>query len=149
MERSYRTWQGRLPQELRIRKIQAVEAANRRQLMWVHLAGGLGRHEKVAGPVAVQRTENRLRFDHLPHHRHQRARACFLHQLGIVDLAGGIVQNGDQIVVPPVPEPGVLAGIDMQQHPGKGRRGRRRRCFPRRFCVAINPAPCNASFPHV
>jgi transposase len=29
MERSYRTWQGRLPQELRIRKIQTAEAANR------------------------------------------------------------------------------------------------------------------------
>src|SRR5215472_10774039 len=29
MERSYRTWQGRLPQELRIRRITTVEAANR------------------------------------------------------------------------------------------------------------------------
>jgi len=29
MERSYRTWQGRFPQELRIRKIQDVDAANR------------------------------------------------------------------------------------------------------------------------
>ncbi len=28
MERSYRTWQGRFPQELRIRKIQTVEQAN-------------------------------------------------------------------------------------------------------------------------
>ena len=29
MERSYRTWQGRLPQELRVRHIQTVEQANR------------------------------------------------------------------------------------------------------------------------
>jgi len=29
MERNYRTWQGRLPQELRVRGIRAVEAANR------------------------------------------------------------------------------------------------------------------------
>jgi len=29
MERSYRTWQGRLPQELRVRGIQSVEQANR------------------------------------------------------------------------------------------------------------------------
>jgi transposase len=29
MERSYRTWQGRLPQELRVRKIRTVEDANR------------------------------------------------------------------------------------------------------------------------
>src|SRR5438105_3419441 len=29
MERSYRTWQGRLPQELRVRKIRTVEEANR------------------------------------------------------------------------------------------------------------------------
>jgi transposase len=29
MERSYRTWQGRLPQELRVRKITTAEAANR------------------------------------------------------------------------------------------------------------------------
>jgi hypothetical protein len=28
MERSYRTWQGRLPQELRVRGITTVEAAN-------------------------------------------------------------------------------------------------------------------------
>ena len=29
MERSYRTWQGRLPQELRLRQIKTVEEANR------------------------------------------------------------------------------------------------------------------------
>lgn len=29
MERSYRTWQGRLPQELRLRKMETVEGANR------------------------------------------------------------------------------------------------------------------------
>jgi hypothetical protein len=29
MERSYRTWQGRLPQELRLRRMTAVEEANR------------------------------------------------------------------------------------------------------------------------
>src|ERR1044071_8002208 len=29
MERSYRTWQGRLPQELRVRQITTVEEANR------------------------------------------------------------------------------------------------------------------------
>ena len=29
MERNYRTWQGRFPQELRVRKIDSVEAANR------------------------------------------------------------------------------------------------------------------------
>jgi hypothetical protein len=29
MERSYRTWQGRLPQELRVRQIRTVEEANR------------------------------------------------------------------------------------------------------------------------
>src|SRR5260370_4100874 len=28
MERSYRTWQGRLPQELRLRKLTTVEEAN-------------------------------------------------------------------------------------------------------------------------
>jgi aryl-alcohol dehydrogenase-like predicted oxidoreductase len=29
MERNYRTWQGRFPQELRVRQIQTVEEANR------------------------------------------------------------------------------------------------------------------------
>ena len=33
--------------------------------------------------------------------------------------------------------------------PGNGRRGRRRRCVPRRRCLFTSPAPCSAIFTHV
>jgi hypothetical protein len=35
----------------------------------------------------------------------------------LVNLTGGIVQDGDQVVILAVRKPGVLAGIGMQQHP--------------------------------
>jgi hypothetical protein len=52
-------------------------------------------------------------LDHLAHRWHQGARSFLLHQLRIVDLASGIVQQSDQIVVPPIPKPGMLAGVDV------------------------------------
>src|SRR5678809_341810 len=88
-----------------------------RHLVLIHLAARLRCHEEMARPITIQGTEDTPLFDHLPHRRHQRPRSFFLHQLRVIDLASGIVQDGDQIVVPTVPKPGMFAGVDMQQHP--------------------------------
>jgi hypothetical protein len=63
----------------------------------------------MARPVAVQRTEDAVCFDDFPHRRHQRPRALFLDRLCVIDLAGGVIEDRDQIVIPAVLEPGMLA----------------------------------------
>src|SRR5262249_10295125 len=73
-----------------------------RHLGLIHLAPGLGRHKKVARSIPVQGAEYTLLFDHFAHCWHQSARSFLLHQWRIVDLAGGIVQQRDQIVVPSI-----------------------------------------------
>src|ERR1700756_1843518 len=88
-----------------------------RDMALIHLAASLRRHKEMTGPIAVQGAEYALLLDHLPHRRHQRARTLFIYQLRVIDLAGSVVQDGDQIVVPPIPKPGVLAGVDVQHHP--------------------------------
>jgi hypothetical protein len=68
-------------------------------------------------PVAVQRTEQTLSFDHLPQGRHHRPRRFLLHQLRVIYLAGGVIQNHHQVVPALVLKPLVLAAVDVQQHP--------------------------------
>ena len=70
----------------------------------------------MAPPIAVQRAKQPLLFDHLPQARHHRQRRFLLDQLRVVDLAGRIVQNHDQVVIPVVLKPAMLAAIDVQQH---------------------------------
>jgi hypothetical protein len=53
--------------------------------------------------------------------------------LCVVDLAGGIVEEDQQIVAAVVLEPGVRAAIEVQPHP------RQRAAFP--------PPPMDSSFP--
>ncbi len=93
-----------------------MRPAHLRQTVLVHLLAGLRRHEEVAPPVAVQGAEQPLGFDHFPQPRHHRPGRFLLHQLRVVDLAGGVVQDHDQVVPPLVAEPLVLAAVDVQQH---------------------------------
>ena len=51
---------------------------------------------------------------------HHRASRFLFHQLCVVDLAGRIIQDHQQIVLPAILKPGVLAAIHMQHHPRKG-----------------------------
>ena len=71
----------------------------------------------MASPIAVQRAEHALALDHLPQSCHHRRRRFLLHHLGVVNLAGGIVQNHDQVVPAFVLKPLVAAAVDVQQHP--------------------------------
>ena len=68
----------------------------------------------VASPVAVQGTEQTLGFDHLAQTCHHRSRRFLLHQLGVVDLTGGVVQNHDQVVPASIVQPAMFAAVDVQ-----------------------------------
>ena len=59
-------------------------------------AAGVG--EKVARPIAVKRAESSLPFDHFPQPGHHRARRLLLHQLRVVGLAGGVIDDLDQVI---------------------------------------------------
>src|SRR6201993_3975885 len=85
--------------------------------MVVHLAAHLRRQPEMASPIAVQRAEHAFALDHFPQSGHHRRRRFLLHQLGVVNLARGIVQNHDQVVPAFVLKPPVAAAVDMQQHP--------------------------------
>jgi hypothetical protein len=52
--------------------------------------------KEVTAPIAVERAEQAFAFDHLAHRCHHRARGFLLHQLRVVNLAGGVVQNHEQ-----------------------------------------------------
>ena len=74
----------------------------------------------MASPIAVQRAEHALALDHLPQSCHHRRRRFLLHQLRVIDLAGGVVQNHDQIVIAVVLKPAVFAPVDVQHHTRHG-----------------------------
>ena len=52
--------------------------------------------------------------DHFQQPGQHRGAGFFVHQLGIVDLAGGIVQNDQQVIPALVLKPAVLTAIDVQ-----------------------------------
>ena len=90
---------------------------NPRQAVLIHLFPFFHRHKKAVPPVAVQGAKYAPRFDHLAQAGHHRSRRFLLHQLCVVDLTGGVIQNHDQVIPPPVVQPAMLASIDVQQHP--------------------------------
>jgi len=59
---------------------------------------GFGREEKVTSPIAMERTKQALTLHHIAQCRQHRAGRFLLHQLGIVDLVGGIVENHQQVI---------------------------------------------------
>ncbi len=70
----------------------------------------------MASPVRVQGAEQPLALDHLPHRRHDRGRRFLLHQLRIIDLAGGVIENHDQVSPALILKPLVAAAVGVQQH---------------------------------
>jgi hypothetical protein len=86
--------------------------------MDIDLATHLGGEPEMAATIAVQGAEQPLAFQHFPQPRHYRQRRFFLHQLRIVDLTGGIIQNDDQVVPTLVLEPAMPATVYVQQHAG-------------------------------
>ena len=80
------------------------------------LAACLRRVPEVAGTIAVQRAEQAVAFDHLAQRCHHRPRRFFLHQLRVVDLAGGIVEQHQQVIPALILKPTVPAAIDVHEH---------------------------------
>src|SRR3974390_2858731 len=97
----------------------AQRPAYLRYPMGIHLATRLRRQPEMAAPIAVQRAEQALALDHFAQSRHHRRRRFFLHQLPVVDLAGGVVQNHQQVVPALVLKPLVPAAVNVQQHAGQ------------------------------
>ncbi len=67
--------------------------ANLRQTLFVHRFAGLGRHPEMAAAIAVQGAEQTVFRDDRSQSGHHRRRRFLLHQLRMVDLAGGIVED--------------------------------------------------------
>src|SRR5437588_1999191 len=87
--------------------------------MAIDFPSHLRRQPEMAAPVAVQRAEHAFAFDHFLQPCHHRHRRLFLHQLRVINLAGGIVQNHDQVIPALVLKPAVPAAVDVQQHAGQ------------------------------
>src|SRR4051794_11060132 len=73
----------------------------------------------MTAAVAVQRAEQAFLLDHFPKRSHDRPRRFLFDQLGVVDLARGVIQNDDHVIPAVVLQPAVLAAIDVQQHARK------------------------------
>src|SRR5260370_2018271 len=71
----------------------------------------------MAAPIAVQRAESAFALDHFLQSRHHCRRRFLFHQLRVIDLARGVLQNHDQVVPPFILKPLVTAPLDVQHHP--------------------------------
>src|SRR5712671_5872781 len=94
----------------------AQRSSHLRQSMRIHFPAHLRRQPEMAPPIAVQCAEHALALDHFLQSRHHRQRRFFFHQLGVIDLAAGIVENHDQVIPALVLEPTMPAAVDVQQH---------------------------------
>jgi len=70
----------------------------------------------MGSAVGIERTEHALPFDHRTQPGHHRGGRFLLGQLRIVDLAGGVVQDYDQIVPAFILKPLMIAAVDVQHH---------------------------------
>src|SRR4029077_11096414 len=73
----------------------------------------------MAASVAIQGAKYPLALDHFFQSRHHRDRRFFFHQLPVINLAGGIIKNHDQVIPAFVLEPAMPAAVDVQHHPGQ------------------------------
>src|SRR5215472_7093501 len=87
-----------------------------RQAVGIDLASRLRGEPEMAAAIAVQSTENALALDDFLQPRHHRERRFFLGELRVVNLAGGIVQDHNQVIPAFVLKPLVMATVDVQQH---------------------------------
>ena len=87
-----------------------------RQPVRIDLASSLRRVPEMAAAIAVQGTEHSVLGNHFLQPSHHRQRRFFLAQLCVIDLAGGVIQDHDQVIPAFVLEPLMMATIDVQQH---------------------------------
>src|SRR5712692_423788 len=83
----------------------------------VHHLPGLRRQPEVTGPIAIQSAENPAPLHHLAQRLKHRLGRFLLHQLRVIDLAGGVIQHHDQVVPLLIPQPAMRTAVDVQQHP--------------------------------
>ena len=81
--------------------------------MVIYRLAGFRCEEEMAGSIAVKGTKHSLRFNHCAQASHHRASRFLLHQLGVVDLAGGVVHDHQQVIPAIITEPTVLTPIDV------------------------------------
>ena len=98
-------------------------SADLRQPMRIDLLAGFAGDKEMAAAIAVQRAEQTFALDYFAQGNHHRAGGFFFHQLRVVDLARGVVQDHQQIVVAIVGKPAMLAAINVQQHARQGPTG--------------------------
>ena len=92
-------------------------AAHLRRALIIDLATALRRQPEMGSTVGIERAEQPLLFDHCPQPGHHCRGRPFLGQLRIVDLAGGVVQDHDQVVLTLILKSPVFATVDVQHHP--------------------------------
>ena len=78
------------------------------------------RQPEMAATIAVQGAEQALALDHFLQGCHHGQGRLLFHQLGVVDLTAGIVENDQQVVPAIVVKPAMLTAIDVQQHARQG-----------------------------
>ena len=91
--------------------------AHLRRTLVIDLATALRRQPEMGSAVGIERTEQPLLFNHRPQPGLHCGSGFFRRQLGIVDLAGGIVQDYDQVVPTLILKPLVIAAVNVQHHP--------------------------------
>src|SRR5438445_13394211 len=80
----------------------------------------LGGEPEMAAAITVKGAEDAFALDYFLQPRHHGHGRFLLRELRVIDLAGGIVQNHDQVIPALVLEPLVMTAVDMQQHAGQG-----------------------------
>src|SRR5262249_5743387 len=84
-----------------------------RQLTCIAPLASLRCPEEVTGTVTIERGEPSLGMDHVSDRRHNGSRRFLLDQLRVINLTGGVVQNDNQIELPFVLKPSMLAAVDV------------------------------------
>ena len=75
----------------------AQRTAHLGQTMRVHLAASLRCQPEMTASIRVQGAEQPLALDDFSQRGHHWNRRFLFHQLGVIDFAGGVVQNHDQV----------------------------------------------------
>src|ERR1017187_1408477 len=73
------------------------------------------RHRGSGCPLTPATPES-LALHHFPQRHHHRGGGFLLDQLRVVDLAGGVVQDHNQVMPTLILKPLVMAAVDMQHH---------------------------------
>ncbi len=107
---------------------------------------GLRGQPEVAAAITVQGAEQAFALDHFLQRCHHGQRRFLFHQLGVVDLAGGVVQDHQQVVPALVLKPAVAAAIDMQKHARQGPPLAPLAMHAALASARASPAPCSTPF---